>query len=469
VDLDGTLLRSDLLFESLVNMLGRRPWLLLALPIWLADGKASLKQRIAENSRLDAAHLPYNQEVLEWLRRQHRSGRRLVLATASHEILAEQVVRHLGIFDECLATTGNENLKGAVKQRRLVARFGDKAFDYAGNSSSDLEVWRSARRALLVDPPAQLLEQARAVTEVERVFDSPERSSATKVLRALRVPQWAKNLLIFVPLLTSHRIIEPLVAFRGMLMFVAFSLASSAVYLANDLLDLEADRHHPDKRRRAFASGAAPLWAGLLAVPLLTLAALAVMTALPRSALLVLAAYVALSSCYSLYLKQRVLLDVFVLSVLYTLRIVAGHESTGVAYSAWLLSFSMFLFLSLALAKRVSELHNLRGRGGTAAAGRSYQTGDLEQLNAFGVNSGFIAALVLALYINSSAVALLYSRPLLLWVLCPLMLYWICRIWILAWRGEMEEDPISFALHDPQTYAIGAMGLAVLVLAARSS
>jgi 4-hydroxybenzoate polyprenyltransferase/phosphoserine phosphatase len=469
VDLDGTLLRSDLLFESLVNMLGRRPWLLLALPFWLAGGKAALKQRIAEKSSLDVASLPYNQDVLEWLRQQHRSGRRLVLATASHELLAEPVVQHLGIFDECLATTANENLKGAVKKRRLVARFGEKAFDYAGNSASDLAVWRSARRALLVNPSAQLLEQARAITEVEHVFDSPERSSAAKVLRALRFQQWAKNLLVFVPLLTSHRIVEPQLAFQGLLMFLAFSLASSAVYLANDLLDLEADRHHPEKRSRPFASGDAPIWAGLLAVPLLTLAAVAVMSALPRSALLVLAAYVLLSSCYSLYLKQRVLLDVFTLSVLYTLRIVAGHESTGIVYSAWLLSFSMFVFLSLALAKRVSELHNLRGRGGTAAAGRGYQTTDLEQLNAFGVSSGFIAALVLALYINSSAVAPLYSRPLLLWLLCPLMLYWICRIWILASRGEMKEDPISFALRDPQTYVIGAMGLAVLVLAARSS
>jgi 4-hydroxybenzoate polyprenyltransferase len=296
------------------------------------------------------------------------------------------------------------------------------------------------------------------------------------LLRALRVHQWTKNLLIFVPLLTSHRILERDVAIHGLLMFLAFNLASSAAYIANDLLDREADRLHPEKRQRPFASGDAPVWAGLLAAPILLLAALAIAIALPRGALVVLAAYAALSLCYSLFLKQRVLLDVFTLSVLYTLRIVAGHESTAVAYSAWLLSFSMFIFLSLALAKRVSELHNLRDQGWPSdlpaerfrfAAGRGYHTGDLEQLNAFGVSSGFIAALVLALYINSNAMVVLYDRPLLLWLLCPMMLYWICRIWILASRGEMKEDPISFAVQDGQTYWIGAVGLAVLVLAAR--
>jgi 4-hydroxybenzoate polyprenyltransferase len=310
--------------------------------------------------------------------------------------------------------------------------------------------------------------------------------------RSLRAQQWTKNLLIFVPLLTSHRIVEPEVAIHGLLMFLAFNLASSAAYIANDLLDREADRQHPQKRLRPFASGDAAVWSGLVAAPILLLAALAISLALPPGALLVLAAYGTLSLCYSLFLKQRVLLDVFALSVLYTLRIVAGHESTGVVYSAWLLSFSMFIFLSLALAKRVSELHNLRDRGLQAAdhsesrgerrldgaiqrerfrfaVGRGYHTGDLEQLNAFGVSSGFIAALVLALYINSSAVVPLYSRPLLLWLLCPMILYWICRIWILASRGEMKEDPIAFAVRDGQTYLIGVVGLAVLVLAARSS
>ena len=292
-------------------------------------------------------------------------------------------------------------------------------------------------------------------------------SNPFSLVSALRVQQWIKNLLIFVPLLTSHRILEHPLAIHGALMFLAFNLASSAAYIVNDLLDREADRQHPEKRRRPFASGA-PVWAGLAAAPVLLLAAAAICLALPSGALVVLAGYTGLSLCYSLFLKQRALLDVFALSVLYTLRIVAGHESTGVVYSAWLLSFSMFIFLSLALVKRVSELRNLRVRGVSAAPGRGYQTADLEQLNTFGVGSGFIAALVLALYINSSAVVPLYSRPLLLWLLCPMMLYWICRIWILTWRGEMHEDPIAFAAHDGQTYLIAAAGLAVLVLAARS-
>lgn len=288
------------------------------------------------------------------------------------------------------------------------------------------------------------------------------------LVRAMRPLQWAKNLLIFVPLVTSHTILRREVAWPAIVMFVAFSLATSGIYIVNDLLDVESDRKHPVKRLRPFAAGDISASTGWIVAVVLFVIGGVIVSTLSSGAIVTLATYVALAALYSLLLKRVVLLDVFTLAVLHTFRIVAGHESSHIAYSPWLLTFAFFLFLSLAWSKRVSELSGLLDRGEHFASGRGYHSGDREQLNLFGVCSGLLATLVLALYVNSSAVAPLYTRPLALWLLCPLMLYWICRVWILAARGEMDEDPIAFAVHDPQTYLIGAIGLAVMVFAARS-
>ena len=466
VDLDGTLIRADMAFETLLAVLRRKPWLALAMPFWLLRGRAAFKDRLAAGADFDPAALPYNEPLLAWLREQRSQGQHLVLATASNRRVAERIAEYLGLFDEVLASDATRNLKGEEKRRRLTERFGSKGFDYVGNSDADVAVWSEARSAVLVNVPPQVAKRAEEVTRVVRTFESAR--PRTLFLETLRVQQWAKNLLVFVPLIASHLILEPQVFRAGLLMFAAFCLCASSAYVVNDLVDLAADRAHPEKRRRPFASGTLPVAYGLLLAPALAAGGLSIALFLGRPlAMAVLVLYFLVTLGYSFFLKRQPLLDVFTLSGLYTLRIIAGHEATGIVYSPWLLSFSMFLFLSLALNKRVSELGGLRLRGATEAAGRGYRAGDRDQLNVFGVVSGFLACLVLALYINSAAVVPLYNRPLLLWLLCPLMLYWICRIWILAHRGLMGEDPIAFAVRDPVTYLIGAAGGAILIFAAK--
>lgn len=286
-----------------------------------------------------------------------------------------------------------------------------------------------------------------------------------RLASALRIHQWSKNFLIFVPIVTSHRIWDREALVAAGLTFAAFCLCASAVYITNDLLDLEADRRHPLKRLRPFAAGTLPVKAGLILAPILLAAAMVCILPLQPAVAAVLFLYFALTLVYSLYFKRKLLLDVYLLSALYTIRIVAGGAATGIALSPWLLSFAIFLFLSMAFSKRVSELQNLRAAGEQVSPGRAYRTSDLEQVNVFGVASGFLAALIFALYINSDMVRSLYRHPEVLWLMCPLMLYWITRVWILSFRGEMHEDPILFAVKDPVTYLVGILSVLLLATA----
>jgi 4-hydroxybenzoate polyprenyltransferase/phosphoserine phosphatase len=463
VDLDGTLIGSDLLFESLIQCLRNRPALCLLWPLWLMRGKAYFKRQLAKRHDIDPVTLPYNTEVLDWLKQERKSGRTLILCTASDEILARRVADHLGLFDEVIASDGLRNVSGVRKSQLLVERFGSHGFDYAGNSKTDVAVWRCCHSAVVVNAPRGVLQSSRQVASVERVF--PRTASKFGVLRILRPHQWLKNLLIFVPMVTGHRIFELRLLERSLVMFVAFCMCASGAYMLNDLIDLESDRQHPTKRRRPFASGKCPLVVGLFLAPIFPLAGFVLVSFLGPLPLLALAAYVAGTLFYSWYLKRKALLDVFALSGLYALRVGAGHVSTGIAYSPWLFSFCMFTFLSLACSKRVSELRNVAALHQTWAAGRAYHTGDILQLNIFGVSCGFLASLVLTLYISSPAVAPLYKQPLLLWTLCPLFLYWINRIWLFAGRGNLNEDPLIFAARDRVTYAVVAVAGVVIALA----
>jgi 4-hydroxybenzoate polyprenyltransferase len=368
------------------------------------------------------------------------------------------------LFSEVVGSNGMLNLRGADKGRALAERFGKRGFDYAGNSAVDLPVWAEARLALVVNADDRLADRARQVAEVSRVFH-PHPPVLPAALRALRPHQWIKNLIILVPLVTSHELFHPRLFWSAVIAFVAFSLCASGVYVLNDLLDLDADRQHGSKRFRALASGQLPLSAGLLMVPgALTLSAVAACF-LPWTFAVVLAVYFLLTTGYSFSLKQIAVLDVFVLAALYTIRLIAGHESTGVPYSFWLLAFSMFIFLSLALLKRFTELAALRQQNKPGPQGRGYMAGDLELVAMLGIASGFLSVLVMALYVNSDDVKILYKFPNLLLLVCPLLLYWISRVWLLAHRGRMHDDPIVFALGDGVSYLIGALTLLVLWLA----
>lgn len=454
IDLDGTLINSDLLLEAALVQLKQAPLSALNWPRWLAGGKASFKTKIAERVKLDVETLPYNPALLSFLHEQKNQGRTLILVTASHRQFAEVVASHLGLFDDVLATDRHHNLAGAHKAKVLVERYGEHGFDYAGNAAVDLAVWRHARQALVVNACPALHRQASAVCPVERVF-SPIESSWRPWVKALRLYQWLKNILIFMPLAAGHLWGQPDRLWLALLAFLSFGLCASSVYLLNDLLDLSADRRHPRKRHRPFAAGTLPIAHGSVAIPLLLMSAFTLGLLVNAEFIGVLALYYAFTAAYSLRLKRALMLDAIVLAGLYTLRIIAGAAAVRVIPSFWLLAFSMFLFLSLALVKRYAELWALREQSETDAQGRGYRVDDLGVLQSLGCAAGYLAVLVLALYINSSTSHQLYEQPTALWLLCPVLLYWVSWVWLVAHRGEMHDDPILFALTDRQSrYAL---------------
>lgn len=463
VDLDGTLIRTDMMFESLARLLKKNPLALFAVPFWWLRGRAHLKQQLAARVQVDPATLPYHEEFLEWLKAEKRAGRRLILATASDIKMARPVAEHVGIFDEVVASDGKTNLRSTAKLKTLTEKFGERGFDYAGNSSVDLGVWIGAREAVVVNAGESLARSAAQRTKVGKTFLSRHSKFAALVV-ALRPHQWAKNLIVFAPVVASHQLtFWPLLAAWGA--FAAFCLCASGVYLLNDLMDLDADRRHPAKRHRPLASGKLPLSVGLVAAPVLLLSSGLVALQVGGNLVWLLAGYLVATTAYSWQLKRVALLDVFMLAGLYTARLIAGHLVTGIEYSAWLLMFSMFVFLSLALMKRFQELHAVRANSGHEVKGRGYTAADLELVATLGLVSGFVAVLVMALYVTSEQVAKLYTHPALLLLVCPLLLYWISRVWFLAHRGQMHDDPTVFAFKDWVSYVVGALTVGVMWLA----
>jgi 4-hydroxybenzoate polyprenyltransferase len=461
VDLDGTLTPIDTLHETVLALAKTSPMSLLALPGWVAQGRARLKARISDRARIEVDSLPWNEPLLAWLREQRASGRRLVLATAADRRIATAVAGHLGLFDEVIATDAGHNLSGEAKRAALVARFGERGFDYIGNDTVDLKVWASARQALVVGDAA-LAARAAQVAAPGPVFAAPQ-PTVRAWIKAARLYQWVKNLLIFLPALLGHRIDEPDVLAPAVMAFVAFGLCASSVYLFNDLFDLAADRRHKRKRRRPFASGLLPARRGVIAGALLFAGAVAIAIAVGWQFCAVLALYYAVTWAYSLRLKRRAILDVMTLAGLYTVRIIAGGAATGVTVSFWLLAFSMFIFLSLAIVKRYAELADAGRAAPGLAAGRGYGAADLPLLLALGTASGYAAVVVMALYIHSPESARLYGDAQPLWLTCPLLLYWISRVWLLTTRGRMHDDPILFAIRDRASLAvIAAIGVIVL-------
>jgi 4-hydroxybenzoate polyprenyltransferase len=463
VDLDGTLLKTDLLHESLLLLLRANPLYLLLLPFWLLQGKARFKQQVCGRVTPDVTHLPYNQELLAFLREERRTGRSILLVTAADRQVAEEVARHLDVFTEVLASDGVVNLSGSRKLEALEERFGPRGFDYVGNARPDLKVWRKSRQAVVVNAPGWVVRRARREGNVTRVFKRPGTLKALP--RALRVHQWVKNVLVFVPLFTSHRVGELTLVAQALAGFAAFCLCASAVYILNDLFDLESDRQHWKKKKRPFAAGDLSIPLGVALAGSLLLGCAAIACLLPPVFRLVLGLYFVLTFAYSLYFKRKLLVDVHFLGGLYTIRVLAGSAATGIACSSWLLAFSMFLFLSLALVKRFVEGRALERQNIESVAGRSYMASDTQALASLGTGSGFLCVLVLALYINSPQIGLLYESPEALWLLCPLVMYWVCRVWMIAFRGKMDGDPVVFALKDRVSYLVGLCAAGVIFAA----
>lgn len=462
VDLDGTLVLTDMLLESALDVTRDAPWKLVGVPGWLSDGKASLKRQLASLTTFDPGLLPYNAALVDWLKEQRAGGRPLVLCTASDASIATPIATHLGIFDDVIASDGVVNLSGERKAAALEARYGRAGFDYAGNERADLPVWTAAHRAVVVNASPAIVREAESRFDVERVF------AATPLtlrlwLKVLRGHQWLKNLLLFVPLFAAHLLGNAGAWWSVALAFCCFCVCASSVYIANDLLDLPSDRQHIRKRKRPFASGAVPLWMGIVLAPVLLAFSLFAASFVGSRFLPWLIGYFLLTCAYSWSLKRKVVIDCLTLAMLYTLRILAGAAAASIGLSFWLLAFSVFLFLSLAFVKRYAELEIQLLSGKQKVHGRGYLTTDAPLVQSLGVAAGYGSVVVLALYLNSEAVVLLYRTPEFVWGTVPVMLFWISWMWMRAHRGEMHDDPLVFAVRDRASLLAGVAFALILV------
>ncbi|MBD9375318.1 UbiA family prenyltransferase [Rhizobium sp. ARZ01] len=462
VDLDGTLVSTDLLWESVFLLLRKNPLFLFLLPIWLLSGKAHLKSEIARRVTLDAAHLPYRQDFLAFLYGQHASGRELVLATAAAEPFAKAVATQLGIFSAVHSTSPSNNLAAQRKASLLSNRYGPKGFDYAGNDHADVAVFEAARNSIVVAPDTRAHRYQR--THGCQRFDAKPTGLKTYI-KMLRVHQWLKNLLVFAPAVLAHNILDPQTFLASFIAFVAFSISASAIYILNDIIDLPLDRQHPTKRNRPFASGQLSIPFGLSVSALLLLGAAAICFFLPPMFAAVIAIYLVTTTAYSLVIKRMLLLDVICLAGLYGLRLLGGKAAASLPLSFWLMAFALFFFLSLAFVKRYVELQFSTADEGDRIAGRGYRPEDIQVVGQSGVASAFAASLVLSLYIQSSEIKGLYSEPWLIWPLVPIVLYINMRVWILAHRREMVDDPVVFMATDWRSQLFIGLG-ALLVLVA---
>lgn len=467
IDLDRTLLRTDLLYESFFAALSQSPRAILDAASGLSRGRAALKAALVDRAEIDPASLPYNEAVVALAREARAQGRRVMLVSASDARLVSAVAGHLGLFDEAHGSDGRRNLGGSQKAAFLVERFGRGGFDYVGDAWTDLEVWRTAREAVTVGAAPKLRKAAAAAAGAVRHIEPSEGGIASlkPYLKAMRPHQWLKNVLIFLPLLAAHQFsLDAWTA--AVLAFVAFSLTASSVYILNDLLDLSADRAHPRKRRRPFASGAAGVAEGaLLAAGLLVAAAALVALVGSTRFAAVLVVYYALTLAYSLSLKRKLVVDICALAGLYSLRAVAGAAAAAIPLSPWLLGFMGFLFFSLAAMKRQTEVVDGARSGRERAAGRAYYAEDMHIVATMTIAAGYIATLVFALYISSAGTARLYPTEAVLWGVCPVLLYWISRMAMLSHRGVMPDDPVVFAVTDRISLACGVLVAALLVAA----
>jgi len=443
VDLDGTLLRSDILWETFWSALGRNP---LRSTMALLSGRAALKRHLAQASRLDETSLPYDPDVIAYIRAWRDKGGRTALVTASDQSIADRVAAHLGLFDEVHGSDGRLNLKGKAKAAFLVDRFGSHGFAYIGDARADVPVWAQSSKVITVNASQSLKDRAEGLGKPVEHLATTTRS-IRPLIKALRPNQWLKNALVFLPMLAAHQL-DSQTVLRSFMAFVAFCLVASSVYVLNDLLDLGSDRAHPRKRLRPFASGSTPIAHGNWMASLTVLAGLSISALLGWQFLLVMLGYYVLTAAYSLYLKRRIVIDICVLAGLYTIRIVAGGVATGITLSVWLLAFSIFFFFSLAAVKRQAELVDMAERGQLNASGRGYHVNDVGIMSMIALGSGYVSVLVMALYINSPAVLKLYDHPTALWGICCVLLYWITRTVMIAHRGSMHYDPVVYAAKD---------------------
>ena len=467
VDLDGTLIKADCFYESVLASLRANPLKTLMHMTALLKGKAALKAELASSVELKVDRLPFNQAVVDYILKARAEGQQVYLVTATDQHIAKAIADHFGCFDGVIASDGETNLRGENKANYLRKRFGDGQYDYIGNDATDVAVWKTARKSLIAAPNAlaiQMQTGAKAPANLE-LIQIEAMPLPKKIIKALRVHQWSKNLLLLLPMIAGHtwgNIGDWGLLIRG---FFAMSFCASSVYLLNDTWDLESDRTHPRKCKRPMAAGELQIPSGIILAGVVLLLGIITGFTISPAFFAMLIIYMVLTTLYTFRLKRVLVLDAIVLASLYAWRVMLGGAAIGIWPSTWLITFSIFIFFSLAQAKRYAELFNLREQNKDKASGRGYQVSDMEQLAIFGTTSGFMSVLVLALYINSDKSLTLYGRPEALYVICMLVLYWISRVWVITRRGEMNEDPIVWALRDHKSYALGLIAAMVLIVA----
>lgn len=466
VDLDGSLIATDCLWESLIILLKEKPLLFLRVPFWILKGKHYFKNRVTDNTDLEVTVLPYRQNVIDYIQTARTTNRRIILATATDERIATKIANFTGVFDNVIATNENVNLAGKNKLERINILTQNSEFDYIGNGTADFTIWSKARRAIVVSSNSSFIDKVRVLNSNIEVLDTASGSRIGTIIKAMRIHQWIKNLLLFVPLLLAHRISEPDVLLKTVIAFISFSLCASSVYVVNDIFDLESDRRHPRKKNRPFASGALGIWVGVILAPLLiAISSLLALFGVSTDFAFTVWTYLLLTGAYSFRLKKIAILDVLLLAGLYSFRLFAGSIAGGVYLSPWLIAFAMFIFLSLAFVKRYSELLLTISTNNSQPSGRGYYATDIEIVQSVGVSSGLISILIFALYMNSREVSTLYNHPQLLWLVGMCLLYWIIRVWLIAHRGEMHDDPIIFTVKDKASYLLGLIMIGIMIAA----
>ena len=466
VDLDGTLVATDTLFESIVIFLKNNPFRIIHLLLWYIKGKAYLKKQLSQSAMPNVAILPYNEEVLYYIRKAKSSGQQIVLATATHNKIANAVSSHLAIFDGVIATNQNFNLKGSHKLDAIINYVGKQPFDYIGDSKADIYIWQAARKAIIINPTSKLFKNLSKTTNVKTIKTSKSSSNIRSWIKAIRIHQWSKNILLFLPIIMAHRFLDLDLVLKNVFAFISFSLVASSGYIFNDILDIEADRQHPIKKQRPFSAGLLSVKSGVVAFLFLILCGFTIAlftTSILFSSILLL--YFIITMTYSLFLKHKMIIDVITLSILYILRIIAGGVAITVPVSSWLIVFAMFFFISLAYMKRYTDLVTLSDDIRRNINNLCYNKRDIAIIGSAGLSSGYLSLLVLTLYIYSDHVKNLYKQPFLIWLVIPIILYFISRMWLITARGEMTNDPIIYILKDRFSYIILAIIIAIFILA----
>ncbi len=468
VDLDGTLIKSDLLFECLVPIIKNYFYAIFLAPFWLLKGKAYLKDKFSDLVSINPEILPYNNNVLEYIRKEKENGSKIILATASNIKLAKSISDYLGIFDDVIASSKEENLKGKNKLNKIKLYIKNnninKEFSYLGDSEADVKIFNETNIPIVVGNK-NVFNKIKSKNDKTTFVDGENDFSLKKFFKMIRTYQWVKNFLIFLPLILAHKFLDVNLLLKALVAFFSFSFLASSVYIINDIMDVESDRIHPSKKNRPIASGAVKISSALKVAFILMPLSFIISIFLGKEFLFVLLTYFITTSCYSFYLKKIMLVDILILSLLYTVRIFAGGVALNIYLSPWLFMFSLFFFFSLACAKRYSELYAVRNNLQDEIKGRGYQAQDLEQIQIFGSSSGYIAILIFALYIQSDISMKLYKTPSFFWALCPIMLYWISRVWLLSHRGQMTQDPIIFALKDKVSYVVLILSIIIFGVA----